>query len=701
MVQHDSSIPESGWVQALRQRLKDNHHRAVLVLSGDRGFCYTSARKLLAQANCEPVLWVSSQLRDALAPNKARTQLGQEYDGIVFDVFDQFDVDAFAAISGTLRGGGLLCLLMPEPEVWSSFSDSRFVQRAWPLLSKHPTVFYLHQGEACRCQLPELVKSTSVSQIDPPFRTAEQQQVVDAITRMVVDQSPAAAVLISDRGRGKTSALGLAAGHLLKAGLKNIIVTAPRLSVTAPMFEQAQRVLPEATIARGELSVLTGHLQFMAPDALLEIQPPAELLLVDEAAAIPLTLLNALLQVYPNVIFATTVHGYEGTGRGFVLKFNQVLDRDSPGWQLFNMQTPVRWADDDPVEQWVDRLLCLDAELPEVPEEAIEPGLCQICAVDRDALVNDEARLSSLFALLVYAHYRTRPSDLKYMLDDHQVRIYTLEYQQQILAAVLLNEEGGFDAELSSAIYRGERRPNGHMLAQTLSLHAGCETAATLKYARVMRIAVHPALQGQGLGTHLLQAVVEQERQRGLDAIGTSFGATAELLRFWQAADFAVVRLGFSRDHASGTHSAVMLKAFTPAGQNMFVDVRNRFRHALNIWLQEPLATLAEDIKEMLVAEAQSDIVTLTAADWQDIESFAYTHRGYEACMWSLHKLLEQHHSMLAKLDVREQQIIDAKIRRGLSWSETVGLIAATGKAEAIVSLRQAVARWLEVCVRL
>lgn len=700
MAHLNSSIPESDWIQALRQRLQTNQHRAVLVLSGERDYCYTSAHQLLVQAGCESILQVSSKMQGALAPNKARTQLGQEYDGIVFDVFDQFDVDAFAAISGTLRGGGLLCLLIPEPDAWPAFATSRFLQRAWPLLSKHPAVFYLPQSGNCRCQLPELVTHTGIAQIDTPFRTAEQKQVVEAITQMVVNQSPAAAVLISDRGRGKTSALGLAAGHLLQAGLQTIIVTAPRMSVTTPLFEHALRVLPEAKMARGELSVPTGHLHFMAPDMLLDAQPSADLLLVDEAAAIPLGMLDELLHTYPAVVFATTVHGYEGTGRGFVLKFNQVLDRDSPGWQLFNMQTPVRWAIDDPVEQWVDRLLCLDAELSDAPEMSIKPELCQVRAVDRDVLVKDEASLSSLFALLVYAHYRTRPSDLKHMLDDPAVRIYTLEYQQQIVAAVLLNEEGGFDAELSSAIYRGERRPNGHMLAQTLTLHAGCETAATLKYARVMRIAVHPALQGQGLGSHLLKIVVELEQQRGLDAFGTSFGATPELLRFWQAAGFGLVRLGFSRDHASGTHSAVMLRAFTSAGHAVFDDVRNRFQHALNIWLQEPLAALAEDIKESLATEAQTDFVSLSAADWQDIESFAYTHRGYEACMWSLHKLLVQHDSELATLDEPEQQIIDYKIRRGLGWSETVSLIAATGKAEAIVRLRRAVGRWLEACGR-
>jgi len=45
----------------------------------------------------------------------------------------------------------------------------------------------------------------------------------------------------------------------------------------------------------------------------------AELLVVDEAAAIPITLVKGLLGPYM-VILSSTVHGYEGTGRSLSLK---------------------------------------------------------------------------------------------------------------------------------------------------------------------------------------------------------------------------------------------------------------------------------------------------------------------------------------------------------------------------------------------
>jgi N-acetyltransferase 10 len=50
----------------------------------------------------------------------------------------------------------------------------------------------------------------------------------------------------------------------------------------------------------------------------------AELVVVDEAAAIPITLVRQLLGPYM-VILSSTVHGYEGTGRSLSLKLIQQL----------------------------------------------------------------------------------------------------------------------------------------------------------------------------------------------------------------------------------------------------------------------------------------------------------------------------------------------------------------------------------------
>jgi tRNA(Met) cytidine acetyltransferase len=270
-----------------------------------------------------------------------------------------------------------------------------------------------------------------------------------------------------------------------------------------------------------------------------------------------------------------------------------------------------------------------------------------------------------------------------------------LEQGETLLGALLINQEGGFDNALAEAIYRGERRPRGHLLAQTLSFHGGCRQAASLEYARVMRIAVHPERQGHGLGSHLLAQVVELERQQPVAAIGTSFGASSELLRFWQRAGFELVRMGFTRDHASGSHSAVMLKPLNRAGESVFRDVRQRFRQALACWLAGPLADVPTDISDLLSHQALTDFTPLSKVERGELVVFADSHRGVEACLCPLLKLARENADLIAKLKEEERQVIISRLIQNQSWSQVVVDCGVAGKSQAVALLRRAIGRLL------
>lgn len=106
----------------------------------------------------------------------------------------------------------------------------------------------------------------------------------------------------------------------------------------------------------------------------------AELLVIDEAAAIPLPLVKNLLGPYL-VMMASTINGYEGTGRSLSLKLMQQLRQQSSsfsgsanveirkqnqlaasGKMLHELQLnePIRYAPGDEVEKWLNDLLCLN-----------------------------------------------------------------------------------------------------------------------------------------------------------------------------------------------------------------------------------------------------------------------------------------------------------------------------------------------------
>ncbi len=101
-------------------------------------------------------------------------------------------------------------------------------------------------------------------------------------------------------------------------------------------------------------------------------------------------MLNQLLRQYNRIAFASTVHGYEGTGRGFAIKFRQQLDAVSPQWRQLRISQPIRWAENDPLERWVFKVLLLDAEYASLKlanSEAI-----QYRCVPTDSLLDDEER---------------------------------------------------------------------------------------------------------------------------------------------------------------------------------------------------------------------------------------------------------------------------------------------------------------------
>jgi GNAT superfamily N-acetyltransferase len=294
----------------------------------------------------------------------------------------------------------------------------------------------------------------------------------------------------------------------------------------------------------------------VAPAQLLEARPRLDLLVVDEAAGLPVHTLLALAALAPRAIFATTTAGFEGSGRGFRLRFLEALRQRGGELREFRLERPVRWPSGDPLEDWVNRLFLLNAEAA-APGD-LHPG--SVRWLSGEWLAADERRLAAVVGLLSDAHYRTRPSDLQRWLDGRGVHIGLLETVGggPLLGVLLAQAEPGLDAGLARAVWGGERRPPGHFLPCVLAGH-GALDAARRPALRVVRIAVQPRWQRRGLGRRLLRAARGFARRQGFGMIGASFGARPDLLRFWNGAGFRALRVGFRRETTSGLHAAVVL----------------------------------------------------------------------------------------------------------------------------------------------
>lgn len=696
--------------------------RQALVFAGTQQWCLQAAQASLAGAAPERVLWLSAQAPGQawrLEAAKAHQALGQEIDAVVFNAYSGFDPDAFGIITGAIRSGGLLLLLTPPLAAWPDFNDpeharivtapyqltdvsGRFLQRLVRILGEAEGVTVVEQGK----EFPhggeppsagaQADKNRAVCQsADGECRTEDQQRAVEAIVKVVTGQRRRPVVLTSDRGRGKSAALGIAAARLLGRGLKRILVTGPRLDAVEPVFRHARRLLPQAAASRAALHLPGASLEFAPPDELVRTSRPGDLLLVDEAAAIPAPLLERLLQGYPRIAFATTIHGYEGTGRGFALRFHKLLDEKTRGWKALRLKTPIRWKPGDPLEQFVFRALLLNAAAaPDSVAAAATPETVEVERLNRDILAGDEATLAELFGLLVLAHYQTRPYDLRHLLDGPNLSVYALRCQGHVVATALLALEGGFDNSTARSIWEGRIRPHGHLLPESLAAHLGLEQAPRLRCARIMRIAVHPAVQGRGLGTRLVAALIQKTAAAGLDYLGSSFGASGELLDFWKRLDFWPARLSVKRGATSGAHSAIVLRPLSSPGQALVKAARRRFLTHLPHQLSDPLRALEPDLAARLLrCGGQADPPSLDPQDWSDVLAFAFGRRIYEMCIapiWKLTCAVLAAPECETLLEEADRNALIVKVLQKRSWREAAAALKLSGRAEVTAVLRRA-----------
>lgn len=655
--------------------------RRLIVISGDDAWI-DEALALAIDAIDEPWCLVSATVHQHLptiSSKKAKNTLGGEHANLIFDARQGFDVDAFGILSGTVQAGGLCLLLTPPVEMWATHPDNTYPR--YQAYSEEPAAqrsVYLQrlarvitQFSARLWLTPHFIQSsivvtethTPTEAVEPPYKSVDQARAVAATHKVVRGHRRRPLVLRADRGRGKSAALGIAIGQLLNEGVENIVLCAPSKQSATVVFKHIEQTV--------DAPARLQQLHFFSPDELLRSTPIASLVVVDEAAAIPTFILERLLNHYSRMVFASTVHGYEGTGRGFAVRFMKTLASKAPQFRQLTLEQPVRWQAGDALEAFTAEALLLNAQ-PVEQLSGVEP--VRIEPFTAEQLLADESMLQQVFGLLVLAHYQTKPSDLRQLLDGHNVRLFVaLNDLNQVIGVLVGVVEGGLPQALHQPIAYGQRRVQGHLLPQSISFQLGVQEAAGMIGLRVMRIAVHPEHHRQGIGLRML-AWLKSHANHEWDYLGTVFGATVELHNFWHRAGFAAVRVGINKDAASGTHSVMMLQPLTSDGEVLSANLTSRFLDQFLLQLMNGL----QDLDSLLVADmirVTTNPLPLTNVQQSALEAFFYGNRALEedlVLMRSAALLLLRNDSLV---DDYRAQIVEVILkRRAVSHNHKVNL---------------------------
>lgn len=601
-----------------------------------------------------------------------RRHLGRSFDAVVLDLHADIHADQLGMVHGFVWGEGALILRLPpageppadlarrltiEPFPASAVGD-RFWRRFEARLTASPVVETAGDAQLVAAEHAEV-------------GTHDQAALVELLSGSWSEPVGAPIAVLADRGRGKSSALGLAVARARHADPDlRVLVVGPSAEATAEVLR------------------FGGDLPRLDPVAAARDGRAWDVVLVDEAAQIPVPTLQRIARAHAgaHLTFATTARGYEGTGRGFVLRFLRWLEA-GPGLRLHRLETPIRWSADDPLEALVFDLLALDAEPANLDPAKSEPAGLVHRVLDRDALASNEPLLRALFGLLVHAHYRTTPSDLRRLLDGPNLSVHALLSGEDPVAVCLLAEEGRLPTATVEALVAGRRRLRGQALAETLVRHSGRPDAGGLRLVRSVRTAVHPALRRQGLGAHLFDCI-HASLPADVDAIGTLFGATPELLRFRRRSGYLPVRLGSSRSGRAGEPSVVMVRPLSPRARALVTDLRVALARDLPV-----LAVLAEKegtpLVPALLDALRVDLPAappLSDAERRDLVD-AYIDRGgtHETSAVALREYVDARRDLVARLSPEERALVVARVLDYRGWEDVA---SAAGLADPRVAMR-------------
>ncbi|ADJ15119.1 tRNA(Met) cytidine acetyltransferase TmcA [Halalkalicoccus jeotgali] len=688
---------------ALLAEARETNERRLLVLAGDRERGFDALQEILdaLPVGVSDTVLVSDREGvpcERIDPKRTTALLGTTREIVGYDAHDRFEPNALGRLTGVVNGGGLLILLAPALETWSDRRDGfdatlavppferadvtgRFRDRLVSLLRTHPGIAIANvDTDDTECDglthpSTRLAETSIALPDDHVFPEAAYEACltgdqVEALSALeALREGRRAVVIEADRGRGKSSAAGLAAGALAAAG-EDVLVTASDARNAAEVFARARELLDGALTRDDERRLETaagGRVRFASPLDAADADP--DVLIVDEAAALPVRVLERCLE-NERVAFVTTVHGYEGAGRGFSVRFRDRLAESDHELHSVTMIDPIRYAAGDPIEVWAFRALLLDAR-PAVDQlvEDATPETAAYRHLSRTDLAADEILLRETFGLLVAAHYRTEPNDLARLLDAPNLTVRALTHDGHVASVALLAREGALASDTRRELYDGGR-VRGNMIPDLLTSQLRDEGAGKPVGWRVLRIATHDAVRSQGLGSRLLSAIRDEFASRA-DWLGVGYGATPELLSFWADNGFSTVHLSTTRNDASGEYSAIMLSPTSARGQRLHDRHATWFAGRIAGVLSDPLDDADPDVIRAALASIATVVEPgLTERDWVHVASAAYGPGTFDASPGSFRPLAISHLiDGEATLTDRQERLLVRKVLQGHPWN--------------------------------
>jgi len=655
--------------------------------------------------------------------------LGTTFQLLVLDLVNDLKPNDVGRLISVVEGGGLIIIQAPAWNSWDNsltifkknllvpgYEKPRHIFISWfkRKLLEHSNIFvYDIDSESLISGSSYNIESPPKSEVRVPseslfpealYRLALTEDQVNVINLIewLYEKAPRGKkkviVVTADRGRGKSCSVGLGLIGLAKllGEVKHrvrILVTAPEVSNVQSLMELALKAAeilgldPKPIRKDGNIIEIQGKkfsLEYWEPYRIPELS--GDIVAVDEASGIHVPLLHKIWRAHSRLIFAATIHGYEGAGRGFSVRFLSAIKRDENTiLKTIEMHEPIRYANRDPVEKWLFDVLLLDAEpaeLDTIDLEDIKSGNLEYVKLDTAELFSKsgENTLRQLFGIYILAHYRNEPDDLGLLADapHHIIRAVKTARSGKIVSAIQIAIEGGLDDDLIDRLLRGDKMP-GNIIPDRLLKHVRIKELGKMKGWRIVRIATHPLVQGMSIGSRALKFIEEEARSLGLDWVGSGFGVNEQLLRFWLKNDFRVVHLSPDRNPVSGEYTSLVIKGLNSNVNTIIDHIVREFKIKLLNSLYDTYRDLEVEIARLMLNQKPDGIIPryklrMTKIQIDRLWAYVYSFMTYETVNDIVYELARaywlQDKSSRPEITEDEERLLIAKVLQGNSWDK-------------------------------
>lgn len=506
---------------------------------------------------------------------EAHKLLGEEYSNVAFFLEDLngWPGNLLALSMEFVAKGGFYLIQVPE-----RLSNSRFGRYFLHVLQKCENVLVIKNGTVLYINL----KNEKPHPITKP-RPKSKDKIVRKLEELAVSGEQALIIrnypsflygknklylIYGDRGRGKSSVMGILAAYTLFKRRGKYVVTSSSIYGVQSFFKLLSKALSYLGVRPGIIKNNTGLIKGVtigsASIRFVESWNVSDTdfdvpLFIDEAAGVGISRVRKWYNEVGKIVASTTIHGYEGSGRVLLKLVRELFHKTS----IQKLSTPIRYYQGDPLEQAFYKIFHLDTEPLE--KNYLKKPL-SFTKLALDELVDNYELLRSVYGLLVTAHYRNEPDDLVLMLDTDYFDIFVIKDGEGDIIGVAQTRIEKVPLNITSNEISKDPR---YLITDKLDRYGLLDAVKGRKILRVVRIAVTPPLQRRGVGSYML-SMIERE-SNDIDLIGAIFSGF-DTIRFWLRNNYVPIYISPRYNKVTGEKNVVVLKPLKDEATRIVVD---------------------------------------------------------------------------------------------------------------------------------